>query len=69
MQGICDAVTHALSIPHSQRTDMGMRARQLFEADRRDFEQRIQQVKVLVQKMISAAASTDVAGGGVAAAA
>lgn len=59
-QDICDAMAHALSIPLQQRIAMGTRARNLFEADRRDFEQRILQVKVLVQKMIAAAAAPEV---------
>jgi hypothetical protein len=54
LQGICGAVSRALLLSKAQRVAMGRKARQLFEADRRDFEQRMAQVPALLRALAAA---------------
>ncbi|WIA34467.1 hypothetical protein OEZ86_012798 [Tetradesmus obliquus] len=56
-QDICGAVSRALQLSQQERLAMGRRARQLFEADRRPFEQQMAQLPALLRRLAGAAAA------------
>eukprot|EP00775_Hariotina_reticulata_P003163 gene3163-3441_t len=53
-QGICTAVQKALTLSQTEVVGMGRLARQLFEADRKQFKRRVQELRLLLQEMIAA---------------
>lgn len=57
VQDICGAVSRALQLSQQERLAMGRRARQLFEADRRPFEQQMAQLPALLRRLAGAAAA------------
>jgi len=57
IQGICAAVQKALAYNQTEMDGMGRLARQLFEADRKQFEQKMQELTLRLQEMIPASAA------------
>lgn len=57
VQGICGAVSRALLLSHPERVALGREARQLFEANRREFEHRMARLPALLRHLAADATS------------
>lgn len=55
LQGICAAIQEVLTLNQTEVAGMGKLARQLFEADRKHFEQQLQELQLRLQEMIASA--------------